>query len=168
MFRSPLTFTTRTSILVGLICAIVVYAAGGLLGDYASDWYRGLIQPDLATNYELNRKIPFIWAALYLLDGVALAAVLAIDRGTPWKLAVLTLFGIQTALNLYFTVVFTHHHDLPGAVRVAAGLTAATAVLVSLCANGRVWLATVCLLPYLAWCGFATYLANEIARLNAG
>ena len=168
MFRSPLTFTTKTSLLTGFALGVVVYAAGGLLGDYSSDWYHSLVQPEFATANGLNHKIPFIWAALYFLAGVALAAVLRADRGTPWKLAVLVFFGVQTALNWYFTVVFTHHHDLPGSVRVAAGLTAATAVLVSLCANGRVWLASACLLPYLAWCGFATYLASEIARLNAG
>ena len=168
MSRSPLVFSLRTSVLIGSAFSILVYAAGGLLGDYANDWYRSLRQPEFATAYGLNRKIPFVWAALYLLNGIALAAVLRAERGTVWKLGVLVFFGVQTALNWYFTVAFTHHHDLPGAARVAAGLTATTAVLVALCATGRVWLAGVFLLPYLAWCGFATYLANEVARLNAG
>ena len=162
---SPLTFGTKTSILVGLLLAAVAFAGSYLVGHYDTDWYRSLQRPATLPP-ELERNIPFIWAGLFALAGVGLAAVLWVDRGTIWKLAALGLLVAMQALNYSYTYVFTAGQDLDRALQIAAGLTATVALFLLLTSAARVWLAVVCYLPYLGWTAYATLLTSQLAALN--
>ncbi len=162
---SPLTFGTKTSILVGLLVAAVAYGGGYLVGDYDTDWYRSLHRPPNLPP-ELERNIPVIWAGLYALAGVGLAAVLWVDRGTIWKLSALLLLVVVQGLNYGYTYVFTIEQDLSRALLIAAALTATVALFLLLTSAARVWLAVACFLPYLGWCAYATLLTSQLAALN--
>lgn len=162
---SALTFGTKTSILVGLLVAAIAYTGSYFVGDYNTDWYRSLNRPATLPP-ELERNIPYIWAGLYVLAGVGLAAVLWVDRGTIWKLSALTLLIVVQGLNYGYTHIFTIEQDLNRALLIAAGLTATVAVFLLLTAAARVWLAVVCYLPYLGWCAYATLLTSQLAALN--
>ena len=145
--------------------AVAAFYGASFTGDYSSEWYRDLRRPGLLPP-ELERAIPFIWGVIYLLTGLALATVLAADRPRGWRAAVLLLLAVQLALNYSYSIVFTIRHDLPGALWVAAALSAVTGVIILLCGSQRLWISVGCLLPYLVWSTFATYLTSELARLN--
>ena len=162
----PLTLRPRPAFTTGVLLAAVAFGGAYFTGDYASDWYRALAKPRDLLPERLEQSIALVWAVLYLLAGVALGAVLAADRRTAWKVFALGLFAAQLGLNYAYSTVFTIHRDLTGAVWVAAGLTAATALLILACASGRVLPAAVCLLPYLAWATYATVVTAAVARLN--
>ena len=155
----------KPALAVGLTIAAVAFFGTSFTGDYSTQWYKNLNRPEPLTP-NLEQAIPFIWGVIYFLTGVALANILAIDRGAIWKCAILILMLIQLILNYSYSVVFTTRQDLPGALTVAASLSAITAIIILLCAARRVPVAVACLLPYLCWATFATYLASEIARLN--
>lgn len=161
----PLTLRWRPALALGLGLTVAAFAGALFTGDYTTEWYRNLKRPDLLTP-QLERAIPFVWGALYLLAGVALAGILAARGATAWKAAAIALLALQLLLNYLYSAVFTIRQDLTGAVQVAAALSAVTAVIVVVCAARRLALPVACLLPYLCWSTFATYLAGEIARLN--
>lgn len=162
---SPLTLRRKPAIAIALVYTVATFLGASFTGDYTSEWYRDLARPEILTP-TLERAIPFIWGVIYLLTGVAVAAISIIDRGTAWKAVVLTLILIQLALNYSYSTVFTICHDLPGALAVAAALSATTALIMLICSARRVLLPVACLLPYLCWSTFATYLTSEILRLN--
>ena len=163
---SPLTLNRKPAVVIALIYTVATFVGASFTGDYDSEWYRKLARPAILPP-TLERAIPFIWGVIYVLTGVALAAILSANRGTAWKAVTLSLIAVQLVLNYSYSIVFTMHRDLPGALSVAAALSAVTAVLMLLCSAQRLWLPAACLLPYLCWSTFATYLTSEILRLNS-
>jgi tryptophan-rich sensory protein len=77
----------------------------------------------------------------------------------------LTLFALQLAINLGWTVVFFGLHKIASAVATIVVLD--VAVLVTMLAFRSVdRLAALLMLPYVVWVGFATVLNVAIWRLN--
>lgn len=153
----------HTALAVAL--AVVALYGGSLPNDTRSEWFRALARPDVLPR-ALERAIPFIWLALFLLGGVGLAAMWAANRPARWKWAVGGLLVAQLALNYGYSYTFTMLRDIPAAVWVAVALAAVTAAVIALAAAVRVWLTAACFAPYLAWVAFATYATLLLARLN--
>jgi tryptophan-rich sensory protein len=159
---------TRGHRLVTSVCLLGAVAAlfvAQLPNDTRSDWFRSLTRPDVLPR-ELERKIGFIWTAIFLLAGVGTAAALAADRRRAWKGGVLSLTLLALVLNLTYTFTFTRSHDLSAATWIAGTLAAVIAGLIALSAVGRVWLAAACHLPHLLWVGFATFVTYRMSQLN--
>ena len=165
MPQRPLTLRWKPALGIALVYTVATFIGASFTGDYTSEWYRNLARPDVLPP-SLERAIPFIWGVIYLLTGVAVAAILVAPRGTVWKVITLSLIAVQLILNYSYSTVFTMQHDLPGALSVAAALSAVTAIIMLSCSAQRLWLPVACLLPYLCWSTFATYLTSEILRLN--
>jgi tryptophan-rich sensory protein len=144
----------------------LVLLLGFLSGQVAGSgpenpWFAALVKPAI---YPPPQVFPIAWGVLYVLIGLA-AALVAAAWGAKARAAALVFFVIQLALNLAWSPVFFLFHELRYALYVIAALD--FAVLITLALFWRVrWLAGVLLLPYLAWLGFATFLAWQILVLN--
>lgn len=139
--------------------------AGSLATQPSSRRYRSLDLPDWQPP---TVAFPVVWTALYAdLAASSAAALNAYDRAgdTAGRSAYLKAFGTDLALNAAWSVVFWR-------VRKPWAAAAGAAVLTVSAADGARRAGAVnagtgiALLPYAAWCGFATALSTAIARRN--
>lgn len=149
-----------------LLCVAVPLAAGFLGSIFTAasvgDWYLALRKPAFTPPSWLFGPV---WTVLYILMGVA--AWLVWRRG--WEAAgvpaALILFLVQLALNVGWSAAFFGGRS-PGAGLAVIGALLA-AVLATAFAFRRVSVpASLLLLPYIIWVGFATALNAAIWRLN--
>lgn len=166
-------------------------AAAGTAASAGTDsaWYRHLRKPELQPPAAV---FPVVWTVLYADIAVTSAAVRTElqrqtrpglhRRGprvrtvrrpgpTPSEAArrergYRRALALNLALNASWSWVFFSKHDTALATATAAALTAGSADLARRAAQARP-LHGAALLPYVAWCGFATYLSARIHRLNA-
>lgn len=173
-----------------LLATSAAVTATAVVGSIAStgvdsDWYRDLAKPDFQPP---KQAFPIVWPVLYGSIALASAGVLAVKarkratvkRREEWgarpdaveaaredditrgyRRALL----VNLALNAGWSWTFFRRHDLDLALATAGGLAASSTDLVR--RAGRVhrglgW----ALVPYAAWCGFATALTASIRRLN--
>lgn len=146
-------------IAVGAVTAAA--AAGSAAADPASPWYRGLRKPSWQPP---PAAFPLVWTPLYASIAAAGARALGRASGRD-RVALLGSLLADLALNAAWSAVFFRAHRPRAALAEIAWLDAANAVLIS-----RAWRADraagALLVPYAAWCLFATALNAEIARLN--
>lgn len=162
--RLPRLLTSRS--LLATSVAVTAAAALGTVGsDYGSRWYRRLDKPSFQPP---AFAFPLVWTALYADVAVASAAVLdAAGRAGNARAqrSFAAALGVNLVLNASWTPVSTRvRHGWLSAVH-AAVLTASSADLVRRARPLEPRAATA-LVPYVAWCGFATVLAGDIAELN--
>jgi benzodiazapine receptor len=141
--------------LIALVLFVALCLGIGALGASVTEtsvqtWYAGLAKPSFNPPNEVFGPV---WTVLYIMMGTAAWRVWrAGDR--DMTRGPLTLFALQLALNLGWTVVFF-------------GLQKIGAVVVTTLAFRPVdRLAGLLMLPYLAWVGFATVLNIAVWRLN--
>jgi tryptophan-rich sensory protein len=141
-------------------------AVGGIGGvatvSSLQGWYRTLRKPDWNPP---DAVFGPVWTTLYFLMGIALALSrrAADEEG---RRRVEAVFGLQLALNLAWSFAFfSARSPAAGAVVILVLWASIVATIVEF---GRVSrLASLLLLPYLAWVTFATVLNLEIWRLNS-
>ncbi len=143
----------------------VCLAAGGIGGAITTPaiagWYAPLAKPSFNPP---NWIFGPVWTALYLL--MALAAWL-VWRRAGWRnaRAALLLFALQLVLNGAWSLLFFGLHRIDLALADIVALLAAV-VATALAFRRHSMMATLLLLPYLAWVAFATVLNFAIWRLN--
>ena len=152
--------------IVALVLFVALCLGIGALGASVTatsvdTWYAGLVKPSFNPPDEVFGPV---WTVLYVLMGVAAWRVWrSADRDTTR--GPLTLFALQLAINLGWTVVFFGLHKIASAVATIVVLD--VAVLVTMLAFRSVdRLAALLMLPYVAWVAFATVLNVAIWRLN--
>jgi len=152
--------------IVALVLFVALCLGIGALGASVTatsvdTWYAGLVKPSFNPPDEVFGPV---WTVLYVLMGVAAWRVWrSADRDTTR--GPLTLFALQLAINLGWTVVFFGLHKIASAVATIVVLD--VAVLVTMLAFRAVdRLAALLMLPYVAWVAFATVLNVAIWRLN--
>ena len=144
---------------------------GSLATKPGSRWYRSL---DLPAWQPPKAAFPIVWTLLYAdIAASAAAALTAIDRNQAegedgsrsTRQRYLGALGLNLALNTAWSVLFWRRRTPGGAALESGLLTASGADLVrrTVPANG---VAGRALVPYVAWCGFATVLSAEIHRRN--
>lgn len=129
-------------------------------GD-ANCWYRALAKPALTPP---DWAFPLAWTTIYILMGLALAAVLN-ARGSRYRWPAVALFFVQLAINLAWTPLFFGKHLVVTAaiaIVVMLALTIVTAFLFGKIRSVAAWL----LVPYMVWISFAGLLTWEIHTLN--
>jgi len=141
-------------------------AVGGIGGvatvSSLQTWYRTLDKP--AWNPP-DAVFGPVWTTLYLLMGVALALARR-AAGDEDRRRVEAVFGLQLALNLAWSLAFFSARSPAAGVAVILVLWAS--IVATIVAFGRASrLASLLLLPYLAWVTFAAVLNLEIWRLNS-
>jgi translocator protein len=157
---------SRLADIVALVLFVALCLGIGALGASVTatsvdTWYAGLVKPSFNPPDEVFGPV---WTVLYILMGVAAWRVWrSADRDTTR--GPLTLFALQLAINLGWTVVLFGLHKIASAVATIVVLD--VAVLVTMLAFRSVdRLAALLMLPYVAWVAFATVLNVAIWRLN--
>jgi len=147
--------TVPALLLLGFLSGVVVQT-GPL-----NPWFNGLVKPAI---YPPPATFGIVWTILYAMMGFALALVCA-AWGARGRGIAITAFILQLIVNLAWTPVFFGMRDIQGALVVIGVLD--VLVLITIVLFWRVRrLATVLLLPYLAWILFATALNWQFLQLN--
>ena len=151
----------------GAVAAAAV--AGSVASRPGSDWYRRLRKPSWQPP---PAAFPLVWTPLYA--AIAASGSRALSRaghgrpdGHRQQAAVLRRLLLDMALNAAWTALFFQARRPRAALADLILLDAANVALAR-----RTWqadrLAGALLVPYTAWCAFATALNAEIVRLNPG
>ena len=140
-------------------------AVGAASGDFDSRWYRRLRKPPFQPP---GVVFPLVWPVLYADIAVSSAAVLdaAGRRGARTaRRSFAGALGVNLVLNTAWTPLTTRGRNVWLSAAEAGALTVSSWDLVR-----RAWSldrpAAVALIPYAAWCTFATVLAGDLAAQN--
>lgn len=157
--------TTATILsLFGFLAIVFVFAAAGgaVTAPQIDGWYAGLAKPALTP---VNWVFPIVWNFLFFLIGLAGWLVWRTAGGIDRAGAALSFFLAQLMLNFAWSVIFFGLHS-PGGATIEILVLVAT-VMATVLAFWRISrIAALLMLPYLAWCVFATYLTVAIWLLN--
>jgi len=158
---------SRVRSILGLLATIFVCELAGFVGSIFTtpaipSWYASLKKPFFTPPSWVFAPV---WVALYALMGVSLYIVWKKGPGRHEIRRAVGLFGIQLALNVLWSVVFFGMRSPLG------GLVAITLLLVVLLSTIAVFYkiskaASILLLPYFLWGGFASILNLSILILN--
>lgn len=154
----------RIRTLLGTTAATAATAViGGTASSGASSpWFLALDKPAIQPP---PIAFPIVWTLLYA--DIAVASAVAIDDfdDEDDNRAFRTALGINLALNASWTWTFFRAHHLPAATTVA-GLLALSSADLGRRAGAVSRPAGQALVPYAAWCTFATVLSGAIWRKN--
>lgn len=173
--------------LLGTGAAVTATAIVGSIAsqDADSTWYRKLNKPDFQPPKE---AFPIVWPVLYASIALSSAGVLAAKarrravakRRANWgarpdavesaKSGDTTrgfrrAFAVNLVLNAGWSWTFFRERDLDLALVTATGLAASSADLARRAGKVHKGLG-LALVPYAAWCAFATVLSGSIRNLN--
>ncbi|HET7710019.1 MAG TPA: TspO/MBR family protein [Sphingomicrobium sp.] len=144
---------------------VIIGSAMGYLSNsgFSNDWYAALRKPEFQPPAWVFGAA---WTALYMMMGIALAAILN-EPDSPERRRALTLFGLQLGLNFGWSPIFF------GARMIDLALVVIVLMLVLALATARAFknirkVAGYLLVPYLLWLCLATALNYETGRLNPG
>jgi len=146
------------------VLVVVCYSAAGI-GGYAtaasvSDWFQTLERPSFQPP---DWVFAPVWTVLYGM--MAVAAWLVYLRTERVKSLPMTLFAIQLALNVAWSILFFGLHSPGWAVLDIISLL--LAILATTVSFWRVSAtAGVLMLPYLGWVMFASALNFRLWQLN--
>jgi benzodiazapine receptor len=137
-------------------------AAGGVASASAvsSRWYRKLDKPPWQPP---DAAFGPVWTVIYALIATSMLATRR--RVGTTEPALFVLYGSNLALNLAWTLIFFR-----GRSPLAAGVEIVVLEATTVALLVRAWpisrLASLCLVPYALWVGFATALTWAIAARN--
>jgi tryptophan-rich sensory protein len=144
-----------------LLCYAVAALGGWWTSAELTDWYLSLKRPRIAPP---NWVFGPVWSLLYALMAIA-AWEIWLAPPSPLRSKALLLFFVQLILNLLWTWLFFHEHDIANALAnlcllwIAIG---AETVIFWRMQPSAAWL----MVPYWAWVSFAVVLNFEYWRLN--
>jgi tryptophan-rich sensory protein len=143
------------------LCLIIGALGGSVVATSVDTWYAELAKPSFTPPDEVFAPI---WTAFYVLMAIAAWRVWrAADRDT--RRGPLTLFALQLALTLGWTVVFFGLQKIGAALATIVVLDVGVVVTTLAFRPIDRW-AGLLMVPYLAWVVFATVLTIAIWRLN--
>jgi len=162
----------KTRNYVQLFFAIALSQSAGLLGTIftassVTTWYPTLVKPALNPPSWVFGPV---WTILYVLMGVAAYMVWRVyetSSGAKKHFArmALVLFGLQLALNAWWSIIFFGQQQLGFAlleIVVMWFAIVATIYYFAKLSRTAAWL----LVPYLLWVSFASYLNYSLWMLN--
>ena len=161
-----ITKRSRTAELVGLVLFLALCLGIGSLGaavtaSSVSTWYVDLNKPAFNPPNEVFGPV---WTVLYIMMAIAAWRVWRkADRETAQ--GPLTMFALQLALNLGWSVAFFGLQRTGSAVAVIVVLELAV-VSTALAFRTIDRVAALLLVPYVLWVAFAAVLNIAIWRLN--
>ncbi|WP_439814963.1 TspO/MBR family protein [Zavarzinia sp. CC-PAN008] len=151
----------RVEIIVAAAAAIVTAGLGGLATDIGP-WYYSLKVPDWKPP---DWAFGPIWTTIFILAAIASVLAWRGARSAGERSRVLVLFGVNYALNLLWSVLFfTLKRPDWALVEVAFLWLSIVALVVGLYRLSR--LASLLIVPYLAWVSLASVLTWWIVQNN--
>jgi len=143
------------------LCLGIGALGAAVVATSVDTWYADLAKPPFTPP---DHVFGPIWTVFYVLMAIAAWRVWrAADRDT--RRGPLTLFALQLALTLGWTVVFFGLEKIGAAVATIVVLDVGVVVTTLAFRPIDRW-AGLLMLPYLAWVAFATVLNIAIWRLN--
>ena len=143
------------------LCLVIGALGAAVVATSVDTWYADLAKPSFTPP---DRLFGPVWTVLYVLMAIAAWRVWrAADRDT--RRGPLTLFALQLALTLGWTVVFFGLQKIGAAVATIVVLDVGVVVTTLAFRSIDRW-AGLLMVPYLAWVVFATVLNIAIWRLN--
>ena len=144
-----------------VLCLAVAAVGGAATASSVGSWYPTLAKP--AFNPP-NWIFAPVWTALYFMMAVAGWRVWRRDglRRARWAL---TLFALQLALNLAWSILFFGMRSI-GAALIEIVLLLLAILATALAFWKRERAAGMLFIPYAAWVAFAAVLNAAIWRLN--
>ena len=147
--------------------AITVVVAASVVGQVATypnlaPWYAGLVKPSFNPP---NWIFGPVWTTLYVLSAFSVWRILRLPKESKTRRLGLTLFYVQLVLNAAWPwMFFGAHSPLLGVINIIPQF------LVILVTVGTFYrldrLAAWCLVPLVAWVGYASILTIAIWQLN--
>jgi translocator protein len=148
---------------IALIIAALLATSGlgNLATDSDSQWYMDLNRPEWQP---ASGVFGPVWTLLYIL--IATSMVITWHRTTgQLRRTLFTVWAANLVLNVLWTVIF-----FQGQAPVAAGIEIILLELTTIWLIFRTWpvsrMASLALVPYALWVGFATVLTWSIASMN--
>jgi len=143
------------------LCLAVSALGAAATATSVGTWYRTLAKPPFNPPDWIFAPV---WTALYFMMALAAWRVWRRD-GLRQARAALTLFALQLALNLAWSVLFF------GMRAIAAALVEIVVLLVAILATALVFwrrdrVAGMLFVPYASWVAFAVVLNAALWRLN--
>ena len=140
---------------------VLVAIVGSWITQGGMEWYKTeLIQPGFTPP---DWAFPIAWNIIFILTTISVLIVW--NKKSPRKNLIVTLFGLNAFLNVLWSVLFFGDHLVFPAFVEMIFLELTLVALIPL-----IWkvskAASLMLLPYLLWVGFATYLTHLINVLN--
>lgn len=147
----------------------VVFGSGRLIPSYSNsygpEFYGSLKKPAWTPP---NLAFPIVWTSLKLAQSAGMARLVAAASAASWapaSLLPLAAWGAHAALGNYWNVVHFGRRDLPGSVKVMAG------VWLSAVGTAAAWWAAdptagKFFAPTCVWLTIAAALNVSIERLN--
>ena len=143
------------------LCLVIGALGAAVVATSIDTWYADLAKPSFTPP---DRLFGPVWTVLYVLMAIAAWRVWrSADRDT--RRGPLTLFALQLALTLGWTVVFFGLQKIGAAVATIVVLDVGVVVTTLAFRSIDRW-AGLLMVPYLAWSVFATVLTIAIWRLN--
>ncbi|HYI05016.1 MAG TPA: TspO/MBR family protein [Reyranella sp.] len=143
------------------LCLTIGALGAAVVATSVDTWYADLAKPSFTPP---DRLFGPVWTVLYVLMAIAAWRVWrATDRDT--RRGPLTLFALQLALTLGWTVVFFGLQKIGAALATIVVLDVGVVVTTLAFRSIDRW-AGLLMVPYLAWVVFATVLNIAIWRLN--
>lgn len=156
MQRFPLKAVT-----VAAVVAVAVAATGSLATD-TGPWFQQLDRPALEPP---DWVFAPVWTVLYVL--IVVSAVIAWQRASKsaGRRNVALLYGVNAVLNLGWTLLYFSVR-MPLLALIEIVILWLQILMIILYVRHLSRSATLLLVPYLLWVGFAAYLNAEIVCLN--
>lgn len=162
MKRRKIDFSFKFNYLIISFIVFAVAWAGNILTQKGMDWYKTIRLPDWTPD---GSVIGFVWTGIFILSALSLIIVWNRKKrnGAFWW--IILLFTINAGLNLFWSELFFAHQKVGLAVVEAVFLEITVLSLIGL--NSRFApVASLLLVPYALWVGFAMYLNYIIWMMN--
>ena len=146
-----------TDLLIFVVSAELIGALSALFAGDFSVFYSEIIQPPLSPPAIV---FSVVWAILYALMGIS--AYLVSTSGKNYSLKI---YNIQLAVNFLWSIVFFRYRMLKlSAILAVILLILVGIMMIQFCRVRKI--SAGLNVPYLLWCGFATYLSIAICIIN--
>jgi benzodiazapine receptor len=150
-----------------LVLSILICQAAGIAGSFftassVDSWYPSLIKPAFTPP---GWVIGLVWIFLFTLMGIALFLVWREGIKRPAVKAALTIFAVQLAVNVLWSLAFFGlKSPLAGIVVIVVLWVLILLTIVRFLPLSRV--AALLMVPYILWVSFAAFLNISIWWLN--
>ena len=126
------------------------------------DWYYSLIQPSWKPD---DLIFPIVWTIIFTLCAISGGILLSRASTQSLKLRISACFLLNAFLNVLWSYLYFFIQRPDMALLEVVFLWGSIVVLISL-SRGINGVASVLLIPYLAWVTLASMLNYETAKLN--
>lgn len=141
---------------------VVISYLGRVFTESGMEWYDSLIQPALTPP---NYVFGIAWTFIYVCATIS-ALIIWNTMKKHRREAIMFFFVVNAILNVLWSYIFFVLHEPRIAITEMFFLEISVAAIMYEAWRHGAKLASLLLLPYLLWVGFATYLTHAFMMAN--